>query len=209
VFAYEALVRSSSPHYESPVELIAEAIRSNVCGAVGRIVREISTQNCPDYPLFLNIHPQEFDESWLVQPDDPIFQHAPGVYVEVTESVPLSHFALCRSVLSEIRGKGIHLAVDDLGAGYSNLRYITDLEPEIVKLDRGLIAEIHKDKRRQILVKHLVRLCEELGARVIAEGIESTEEMKALQGTGCHFGQGYLFARPAYPPPRPSSFPPL
>ena len=203
VFAYETLVRSSSPHYQSPIELISDAIRSNVCGAVGRIIREIGTQNCPDYPLFLNIHPQEFDESWLVQPDDPIFTHGPGVYLEVTETVPLSHYALCQSVLKEIRGKGISLAVDDLGAGYSNLKYITDLEPEIVKLDRSLIADIDHDKRRQILVKHLCRLCEDLGARVVAEGIETAAEMAVAQDTGCHFAQGYYVCRPAYPPPTP------
>ncbi|MFT5356912.1 MAG: EAL domain-containing protein (putative c-di-GMP-specific phosphodiesterase class I) [Polyangiales bacterium] len=204
LFAYEALVRSSSPHYQSPVELIAEAIRSNVCGAVGRIIREIATKNCPDFPLFLNIHPQEFDESWLVQPDDPIFSHVPGVFLEVTESVPLSHFALCHSVLKEIRSKGVGLAVDDLGAGYSNLKYITDLEPQMVKLDRSLVASIHLDRRRQVLVKHLVRLCEELEARVIAEGIETEDELKCCRDVGCHFAQGYYLARPAYPAPKPS-----
>lgn len=201
VFAYEVLVRSSSPHYSSPIELISEAIRSNCCGAVGRVVREIATQNCTDTPLFLNVHPQEFDESWLVQPDDPIFQHYPGIYLEVTESVPLSHYTLCHSVLAEIRGKGVHLAVDDLGAGFSNLKYITDLHPEIVKLDRALVTNIHNDRRRQILVKHLVRLCVELGARVVGEGIESADELAALRDVGCHLGQGYFIARPSFPPP--------
>ncbi len=209
IFAFEALVRSSSPHYQSPIELISDAIRTNVCGAVGRIVREIATQNCTDYPLFLNVHPQEFDEAWLVQPDDPIFQHEPGVYLEVTESVPLSHFALCQSVLAEIRSKGVSLAVDDLGAGYSNLKYITDLQPEIVKLDRSLVAAIHTDQRRQVLVKHLVRLCEELGARVVAEGIETEDELLCVRDAGCHFAQGYFVCRPAYPPPQPKTLPPL
>lgn len=195
-FAQEALLRSTSPNFLSPPALLAEAGRSNAIGAIGRIVRELATQGCPDLPLFLNVHPQEFDESWLVQPDDPIFTHEPGVYLEVTEAVPLSHFAQCQSVLKEIRSKGINLAIDDLGAGYSNLKYITDLKPEIVKLDRSLVEEIHTDPRRKILVKHLRALCDDLGAKLVAEGIETKDEMEAIREVECHLAQGYFLARP-------------
>ena len=202
VFAYEALVRSDSPHFQSPPELFTEAVRSQCCGALGRIIRELATTGCPDYPLFLNLHPNEFDEAWLVQPDDPIFQHYHPIYLEITESVPLTHFALCHSVLQELRGKGIFLAVDDLGAGYSNLKYISDLAPEIVKLDRGLIANIDRNERQQILVRNIVKLCSDLGARVVGEGVETQDELRALVDAGCHFLQGYFLARPASPPPR-------
>ena len=201
IFAYETLVRSNSPHYESPPKLFSEAIRSQCCGALGRVVREMAVDNCPDHALFINIHPHELDESWLVQPDDPIFSHFHPVFLEITESVPLSHFSLCHSMLREIRSKGVYLAIDDLGAGYSNLKYIADLEPEIVKLDRGLIARLHTDPRRQKLVKHMVNLCEDLGAKVVAEGMETLEEMRAAIDCGAHFGQGYVFARPSAPPP--------
>lgn len=201
VFAYEALVRSTSPHWQGPPALFTEAIRTQCCGALGRVIREIACSSCPDYPLFLNVHPSEFDESWLVQPDDPIFSHYHPVYLEITESVPLSHFTLCQSVLSEVRSKGVNLAVDDLGAGYSNLKYIVDLQPECVKLDRSLVAEIHTQPRLQKLVHHMVRLCEDLGAKVVAEGIETTEELSAVTDAGCHYGQGYLFAKPSFPPP--------
>lgn len=207
-FAQEALLRSTSPNFMSPPALLAEAGRSGAIGAIGRIVRELATQGCPDLPLFLNVHPQEFDESWLVQPDDPIFTHAPGVYLEVTEAVPLSHFAQCQSVLKEIRSKGINLAIDDLGAGYSNLKYIADLKPEIVKLDRSLVADIHTDPRRQILVKHFSALCEDLGAQLVAEGIETQAEIDVIQEVGCHLAQGYFLARPSkdvvHPSWRPS-----
>jgi len=202
IFAYESLVRSDSPHFESPPALFTEAIRSQCCGALGRVIREIATANCPDYPLFINVHPNEFDESWLVQPDDPIFQHYHPIYVEITESVPLSHFALCHSVLKEIRSKGVLLAVDDLGAGYSNLKYIADLAPEVVKLDRGLVAKLHQDERLQVLVTHIVGLCTALGAKVVAEGIETEEELSAVIDTGAHYGQGWYFAKPAFPPPK-------
>jgi EAL domain-containing protein (putative c-di-GMP-specific phosphodiesterase class I) len=206
-FAYEALVRSDSPHWTTPPRLFDEAIGSGCVGALGRAIREIATTHCTDMPLFLNVHPNEFDESWLVQPDDPIFTHDQPIFLEVTESVPLSHFAYCHSVLREIRGKGVSLAVDDLGAGYSNLKYIVDLKPEIVKLDRTLIADLAEDHRAQVLVRHIVRLCRELGALVVAEGIEQETEMKVVIDCGAHYGQGYYFARPAYPAPGVSATP--
>jgi EAL domain-containing protein (putative c-di-GMP-specific phosphodiesterase class I) len=94
------------------------------------------------------------------------------------------------------------LVVDDLGAGYSNLKRVVDLEPSIIKLDLALVRDIHKNRRQQILVKQVVQLCRELGADVVAEGIETLDELKAIRDTGAHYGQGYLFAKPAYPLPR-------
>ncbi|MEY4509549.1 MAG: hypothetical protein RLZZ450_1671, partial [Pseudomonadota bacterium] len=157
IFAYEALVRSTSPHFQGPPALFTEAIRSRYCGALGRAVRELTVERAPPFPLFVNIHPNEFDEGWLVQPDDPIFHHEHPVYLEITESVPLSHFSLCHSVLAEVRSRGVLLAVDDLGAGYSNLKYIADLAPQVVKLDRGLIMNMQKGTRQHQLVRSLVR----------------------------------------------------
>lgn len=201
VFAYEALVRSSSPHFQGPPALFTEAIRSKYCGALGRAVRELTVENAPPYPLFINVHPNEFDEGWLVQPDDPIFHHEHGVFIEITESVPLSHFSLCHSVLAEVRNRGVMLAVDDLGAGYSNLKYISDLSPQVVKLDRGLIVNMERGTRQHQLVKGLVRLCEDLGTKVVAEGIETAAEAHAVMDTGAHYGQGFFFAKPTFPPP--------
>src|SRR5205085_9284275 len=87
VFAYEALVRSTSPHFQGPPALFTDAIRSKYCGALGRVVRELTIEHAPACPLFVNVHPNEFDEGWLVQPDDPIFRYEHGVYLEITESV--------------------------------------------------------------------------------------------------------------------------
>jgi EAL domain-containing protein (putative c-di-GMP-specific phosphodiesterase class I) len=201
IFAYEALVRSTSPHFQGPPSLFTEAIRSRYCGALGRAVREITVERAPPFPLFVNIHPNEFDEGWLVQPDDPIFHHEHPVYLEITESVPLSHFSLCHGVLAEVRSRGVLLAVDDLGAGYSNLKYIADLSPQVVKLDRGLIVNLVKGTRQHRLVRSIVRLCEDLGTKVVAEGIETEAEAEAVVDAGAHYGQGFYFARPSYPAP--------
>ena len=202
IFAYEALVRCSAPEFDNPLKLFAAAVEAGVTGELGRLLRQLSIVGCPDTPLFINIHPAELNEKWLVQTDDPIFRHGEDVYLEITEGVPLSHFALCQKMLSEVRHRGVHLVVDDLGAGYSNLKYIADLQPRVVKLDRELIAGLVVDSRLFKLVSGMVVLCRELGAMVVAEGIETREELAAVQESGAHYGQGYLFARPAFPLPQ-------
>jgi EAL domain-containing protein (putative c-di-GMP-specific phosphodiesterase class I) len=201
IFAYEALVRSKKEDFDSPMSLFAAAVEHSCTGELGRIIREMAIEGCTTHPLFLNIHPAELNEKFVVQPDDPIFQHTEDVYLEITESVPLSHFRLCQSILREVRGRGIYLVVDDLGAGYSNLKYIADLHPKVVKLDRDLIMGLTKDTRMFKLVSAIVVLCRDLDALVVAEGIETVEELEAVQEAGAHFGQGYLLARPAFPPP--------
>jgi EAL domain-containing protein (putative c-di-GMP-specific phosphodiesterase class I) len=201
VFAYEALVRSKDPQFQSPPALFAAAVAHSCTGELGRMIRELSIESCPDHPLFLNIHPAELNEKYLVQPTDPIFQHDRDVFIEITEGVPLSHFALCQQILREVRGRGIYLVVDDLGAGYSNLKYIADLHPRVVKLDRELIAGLTIGSRLFKLVSGIVVLCRELDAMVVAEGIETESELEAVIASGARFGQGYLLARPAFPPP--------
>lgn len=201
VFAYEALVRSKAPEFATPPDLFNAAVEHSCTGELGRMLREMSLEGCPDYPLFLNIHPAELNERYIVQPDDPIFQHDRDVYLEITEGVPLSHFHLCQTILSEVRDRGVYLVVDDLGAGYSNLKYIADLQPRVVKLDRGLIAGLTKTSRMFKLVTAIVVLCNELDAVVVAEGIETVTELEAVIASGARFGQGYLLARPAFPLP--------
>ena len=201
IFAYEALVRSKAPEFASPPDLFNAAVEHSCTGELGRMLRELSLEGCPDFPLFLNIHPAELNERYIVQPNDPIFQHDRDVYLEITEGVPLSHFHLCQTILSEVRDRGVYLVVDDLGAGYSNLKYIADLQPRVVKLDRGLIAGLTQGSRMFKLVSAIVVLCTELDAVVVAEGIETVEELEAVIASGAQFGQGYLLARPAFPLP--------
>ena len=200
-FAYEALVRSRTEMFPDPPSLLSAALEAKVIGRLGRVIREIAAGECPDAPLFVNIHPSELDDSWLVRPDDPIFAHEHAIYLEITESVPLTHFRFCHGVLREVRSRGALLAVDDLGAGYSNLKYIADLNPEVVKIDRELIAGLRLNSRLQKLLKAIVRLCNDMGAQVVCEGIETYDELVAAQDAGAQLGQGYYLARPATPRP--------
>lgn len=201
-FAYEALVRTKSPDFEGPIQLFNAAVENDCAGQLGRLIRQVAVEGCTTHPLFLNVHPSELNEHFIVQPDDPIFRHSEDVFLEITEGVPLSHFRLCQNVLHEVRGRGVYLVVDDLGAGYSNLKYIADLHPRIVKLDRGLVAGLTRKSRLFRLVSAIVVLCKDLGASVVAEGIETRQELEAVREAGAQYGQGYLLARPEFPPPR-------
>jgi EAL domain-containing protein (putative c-di-GMP-specific phosphodiesterase class I) len=202
LFAYEALVRCGLEELQNPMVLFERAVHVGCAGRLGRMIREIAVPLSAGRPIFLNVHPQELHEPWIVRPDDPVFAHDHVVYLEVTESMPLTHHDLCMDVLGDLRARAnVELVVDDLGAGYSNLKRILDLEPKVVKLDRELIVNLDRSPRQQRLVAGVVRLCVDLGATVVAEGIETDDEFRALQDTGAHYGQGYLFARPAYPMP--------
>jgi EAL domain-containing protein (putative c-di-GMP-specific phosphodiesterase class I) len=211
LFAYETLVRCEVPGF-SPVTLFERAAEERSTGRLGRMIREIAVPLCGGTPVFFNLHPDELTDRWLVRPDDPIVSYDHDIYLEITESVPLTHFDLCMSVLREVCGRtGAHLVIDDLGAGYSNLKLIADLEPKVVKLDRALVQDLHRRPRQQTLVSMVVRLCNELGAVVVAEGIETYDEYRAVGDSGAQYGQGYLFARPSFPmpsitwPPPPSA----
>jgi EAL domain-containing protein (putative c-di-GMP-specific phosphodiesterase class I) len=206
IFAYEALCRSRVPQFETPPALIEAATKAGRIGELGRLQRRLASKNCPDWPLFLNISPNEFDEGWLVRPDDAIFSHRKPVYIEITESVPLVFFEQCHSVLAELRKKGARLAIDDLGAGYSNLKYIADLRPDIVKLDRDMVAGCSTEGSQFDLLCSIAKLCREVNAKVVAEGVETAEELEAVGAAGIEYCQGFLLGRPKITP-SPLSWP--
>jgi EAL domain-containing protein (putative c-di-GMP-specific phosphodiesterase class I) len=208
LFALEALVRCRALGLTSPPQLFEHAVKHAYTGRLGRIIREITVKRCPGIPIFTNVHPSELAQRWLVRPDDPIFSHDSDVYIEITEAVPLSHYEHCVSVLRELRSRGrVHLVIDDLGAGFSNLKRIVDLQPAVVKLDIELVRGIDLEPRQRALVRSIVSMCREQGAHVVAEGIETVAELGAVIDTGVQYGQGFLLARPAFPVP-PVSWPP-
>ena len=164
IFAYEALTRCKWPEYANPAVLFSHAADEVACGRLGRLIREVTFERGAGFPLFVNVHPDELSARWLVRPDDPLYLHDHHVFIEITESAAFTHYELCQSVLREMSARGgVFLAVDDLGAGHSNLKRVLDLEPHVVKLDRALVTRLDKSRRQLILVRHMVALCR--GAR--------------------------------------------
>lgn len=102
------------------------------------------------------------------------------------------------NVLREYREFGFKTAIDDFGAGYSGLSLLADFQPDLIKLDMGLVRGVHRDQARQAIIKAVVTMCTDLGVTVIAEGIEHAEERDFLADSGIYLMQGYWFARPAF-----------
>jgi EAL domain-containing protein (putative c-di-GMP-specific phosphodiesterase class I) len=116
---------------------------------------------------------------------------------EVTEGEEVRNVPHLQSIVSAYKEMGFTVAVDDFGAGHAGLSLLADFQPDIVKLDMGLIRGIHLNRSRQVLVKATLGACADLGISVVVEGVEDVEEYGVLRGYGVELFHGYLFAQPA------------
>jgi EAL domain-containing protein (putative c-di-GMP-specific phosphodiesterase class I)/CheY-like chemotaxis protein len=119
-----------------------------------------------------------------------------SLIIEITEHERIDDYDAVRSALAGL-GPTVQLAVDDAGSGYASLRHILALEPDYVKLDIEWVHRIDRDPVRRALVSGLAFFASETGCELIAEGIETEEELRAIRGLGINLGQGYLLGRPA------------
>jgi PAS domain S-box-containing protein len=117
------------------------------------------------------------------------------IVLEITEHVPIDDYPALRSQLDALR-PAVGLAVDDAGAGFASFRHILELAPDYVKLDTGLIRGIDHDPSREALAAGMAYFATKRDVKLIAEGIETLAEMRALRGLAVNYGQGYLFGRP-------------
>jgi EAL domain-containing protein (putative c-di-GMP-specific phosphodiesterase class I) len=209
VFAYEALVRNEEVTLRSPPDLFAAAERLGRLQELGRTIRNRVAKTVEELPttglLFVNVHAMELDDDALFAPDAPLSRHADRVVLEITERAPIERIRDVGGRVAQLRALGYRIAVDDLGAGYAGLASFAHLEPEVVKVDMSLIRGVDRSPMKQKLLGSIVRLCQDLQIRMIAEGIETEEERDTLVRLGGDLCQGYLFARPSLPWP-PTNF---
>jgi EAL domain-containing protein (putative c-di-GMP-specific phosphodiesterase class I) len=121
------------------------------------------------------------------------------VTLEITERQVIENLNLYREAMHPFTELGFTFAIDDVGAGYSGLETIANLGASYLKIDMGLVRDVHQKRVSQQVVKAIVDMAGGVGATVIAEGIQTTDEAEALLGLGVRYGQGYLFGRPADP----------
>ncbi|MGO8872858.1 MAG: EAL domain-containing protein [Acidimicrobiales bacterium] len=122
---------------------------------------------------------------------------AERIVLELTEHTPIDDYSTFEASLRKVRSRGVRLAVDDAGAGFSSLRHILNLQPEVIKLDIGLIRGIDRDPARQALGRALLGFAKEAyNASIVAEGIETEGELDTLRDLGCPCGQGFYLGRP-------------
>jgi len=122
------------------------------------------------------------------------------VVLEVTEHVGVDNYDQLQAARRQLRAVGVRLAVDDAGAGYASFRHIVRLRPDVIKLDRGIISGIDTEPAQQALAGALVAYAHEVGAVVVAEGIETADELATVSRLGVDAVQGYLLGRPTEEP---------
>jgi EAL domain-containing protein (putative c-di-GMP-specific phosphodiesterase class I) len=200
LYGYEALVRTSEPRLPHPGVLFDVAERLDRVHELGRAVRSKAAEalRLGGIPVaFVNVHAGELTDDALLLPDAPLSRLARSVVLEITERQSIEGVPDLRERIKALRALGYRLAIDDLGAGYAGLTTFTTLEPHVVKLDMALIRGCDHEPMKQQLIRSMTTLCRELGALVVAEGIETVAERDAVAGLGCDLLQGFLIGRPA------------
>lgn len=116
--------------------------------------------------------------------------------LEITESVVMENAELATNTLLQLRKLGVHLSIDDFGTGYSSLSYLHRFPVDTLKIDRSFIGRMAKGDENSEIVRTICTLANNLGMEVVAEGVETHEQLELLRSLKCEYGQGYLFSRP-------------
>jgi EAL domain-containing protein (putative c-di-GMP-specific phosphodiesterase class I) len=161
--------------------------------ALGRAVA-LLPQLPPGQFLAVNLTPKVAHQLCAISGDHLHFMS--HLVLEITEHAAVASYTELREALRPSRENGLRLAIDDAGAGYASLKHVIELEPDIIKVDRSIIDGLAADRARRSVVSAFVLLALDIGATVIAEGIETAEDLEAVRDLGVDAAQGYLFARP-------------
>jgi len=119
------------------------------------------------------------------------------IVLELTEHAEVADYGALCAVLAEPRAAGVRIAVDHAGAGFASLKRVVSLRPDIIKIDLALTRGVDTDPARRALTGALVGFAAEQGAALVAEGVETAEELATLRALGVGFAQGYYLGRPA------------
>ncbi len=202
LFGREALLRVEQALLARPRLVLGAAERLHRLHDVGRAVRELVAQDIANSsdgsPLFfVNLHSEDLLDPTLYLPSARLSSSAARVVLELTERGAFERVDGLVQRLDRLREIGFRIALDDLGTGSAGAGLFRSLEPDFVKLDISLVRGIQHDAGRQNIVRSMVRVCHDLGKRLIAEGVETADERATLHEFGCDFLQGYLLGKPS------------
>ncbi|MFQ5876859.1 MAG: EAL domain-containing protein [Acidobacteriota bacterium] len=207
IVGYEALARGpENTRLEVPEALFACSDAARLSGELDALCRSQAVRNArgfdPHMKLFVNVLPEAlkadgFQQGGLGALLEQTDLKPRNIVLEITERYAIMDFEAFSRDLGAVRQQGFLVAIDDVGTGYSSLHSISEVQPDFLKVDISLIKNIHQSLIKQHLVHSLLQVGSRIGARVIAEGIESEEEYKALRSCAVRYGQGFYFARPA------------
>lgn len=204
VVGYEALARFEAEPVRGPDEWFSEAHAIELGHWLEVLAIEKAMEGLARIPegqyLALNVSPQTILSGAL----DQVLRDAPleRLVLEVTEHSSIGDYSLLSGALALLRGRGLRLAVDDAGSGYASFRHILKLKPDTIKLDQSLIRDIDHDRCSRALAAALITFARETGSCVVAEGVETEQELATLRALGVSTAQGYLLGRPSVLPTR-------
>ncbi|MCU1461989.1 MAG: diguanylate phosphodiesterase [Acidimicrobiales bacterium] len=199
VVGYEALARFSAQPRRSPDVWFGEAATVGLGTELELLAASNALAHVDELPagayLAVNVSP----DTAASAPFAAACREAASydrLVIELTEHAPVADYPRLTRALSGLRADGVRLAIDDAGAGFASLRHVLRLRPDIIKLDIALTRGIDTDPVRQALATALISFAGEVGAVIVAEGVESRWEADALCDLGVEFGQGWHIARP-------------
>ena len=202
VVGVEALSRFASRPEVSPDVVFAEAQDAGLgldleLLAVRRALSEARLLD-PSLYVAINVSPSVLANPSLTDALQAAGIDLDRIVVEVTEHASVTDYTTLTRSRQRLRDLGVRLAIDDAGAGYASLRHVVTLSPDIIKIDRALIADVDSDRARRALVMAVVVYAMEIGTTmVIGEGVETPEELDVLKSLGADAAQGYLLGRPS------------
>jgi diguanylate cyclase (GGDEF)-like protein/PAS domain S-box-containing protein len=212
ISGFEALVRWNHPErgFISPANFIPLAEETGLIVDIGEwVLRDACRQMerwqkifPSDPPLFVsvNLSSKQFIQSDLIQRVTQIIEETKinpeGLKLEITESAVMDNVETATEMLKKLRALGIKLSIDDFGTGYSSLSYLHRFPIDTLKVDRSFVVNMSEDGENVEIVRTIVSLAQNLGMNVIAEGVETKEQLGALRKLGCENGQGYFFSKP-------------
>ena len=198
VVGFEALARFHDSLSKSPDRWFGEALQADLSfelemAVMGKALASLSQLPRNTY-IALNVSPQTAASPELARL---CTRHAADrIVLEITEHSSVEDYLVLGERARALRDMGVHLAIDDAGAGFASLRHVLRLEPDLIKLDKSITRNIDKRVRHQSLAAALLTFARGTSASIVAEGIETAEELATLKRLGVPYGQGYFLGRP-------------
>ena len=200
VVAVEALTRFAVEPTRTPDRWFADAVRAGRGLDLELLAVRAALRNAEGLPSYLtiavNVSPATVASEQLLEIVAGSGIDPARIVVEITEHTEVEDYSALLAATERLAAHGIRLAVDDAGAGYASLQHIVKLAPHIIKIDRELIAGLDGDASRWGVVAAIVHFATATRTRVVAEGVETEDELQALRRVGVHYGQGYHLGRP-------------